>query len=80
MYNVEFCLYVGQQMTEFTIEGFAGFKLTTLMMLGTDCIQNVGSCKSNYHVITTTTTPMYNRIFPISYKQCKLMVKIHGIY
>ena len=29
----------------------AGFKLTTLVVLGTDCI---GSCKSNYHTITTT--------------------------
>jgi len=29
-----------------------GFELTTLVMIGTDCI---GSCKSNYHTITTTT-------------------------
>jgi len=28
-----------------------GFKLTTLVVIGTDCI---GSCKSNYHTITTT--------------------------
>jgi hypothetical protein len=27
-----------------------GFKLTTLVVIGTDCI---GSCKSNYHMITT---------------------------
>ena len=27
------------------------FKITTLMVIGTDCI---GSCKSNYHAITTT--------------------------
>jgi len=55
-----------QQMTQFTIEGCAGFKLTTLVMLGTDCI---GNCKSNTHAITTTTAPMYNRIFTIgSYK------------
>ena len=32
-----------------------GFELTTLVMLGTDCI---GSCKSNYHTITTTVAPM----------------------
>jgi hypothetical protein len=31
-----------------------GFKLTTLVVIGTDCI---GSFKSNYH--TTTTTPEY---------------------
>ena len=30
-----------------------GFKLTTLV-IGTDCI---GSCKSNYHKITTTSAP-----------------------
>ena len=29
-------------------------ELTTLVMVGTDCI---GSCKSNYHTITTTTDP-----------------------
>ena len=28
----------------------AGFKLTTLVVIDTDCI---GSCKSNYHMITT---------------------------
>ena len=31
-----------------------GFELTTLVVIGTDCI---GSCKSNYHTITTVTTP-----------------------
>jgi hypothetical protein len=30
---------------------YLGFKLTTLVVVGTDCI---GSCKSNYHMITTT--------------------------
>jgi len=30
----------------------AGFELTTLVVIGTDCI---GSCKSKYHAITTTT-------------------------
>ena len=29
----------------------AGFELTTLVVIGIDCI---GSCKSNYHTITTT--------------------------
>jgi hypothetical protein len=32
----------------------AEFKLTTLLVIGTDFI---GSCKSNYHMITTTTAP-----------------------
>ena len=30
---------------------WTGFELTTLVVIGTDCI---GSCKSNYHTITTT--------------------------
>ena len=33
---------------------WAGFELMTLMAIGTDCI---GSYKSNYHAITTTTAP-----------------------
>ena len=31
-----------------------GFELTTLVVIGTDCI---GSRKFNYHTITTTTAP-----------------------
>ena len=31
-----------------------GFELTTLVVICTDC---TGSCKSNYHTITTTTVP-----------------------
>jgi hypothetical protein len=30
------------------------FELTTLVVIGTDCI---GSCNSNYHTITATTAP-----------------------
>ena len=33
---------------------WSGLKLTSLVVIGTDCI---GSCKSNYHTITTTTAP-----------------------
>ena len=33
---------------------WAGFKLTTLVGIKTDC---TCSCKSNYHTITTTTAP-----------------------
>ena len=32
-----------------------GIEFTTLVVIGTDCI---GSCKSNYHTITTTTDPI----------------------
>jgi hypothetical protein len=34
---------------------WTGFKLTTLVTIGTDC---TGSCKSNYHTITTRTAPI----------------------
>ena len=34
---------------------WAGFELTTLMVIGTDCI---GSFNSNYHTITTTRAPV----------------------
>ena len=34
---------------------WVGFELTTLVLIGTDCI---GSYKSNYHAIMTTTTPL----------------------
>ena len=37
----------------------AGFKLTTLVVTGTDCI---GSFKSNYYAITTTMEPHVNYI------------------
>ena len=33
---------------------WAGFELTTLVVIGTDCIN---SCKSNYHTMMTTTAP-----------------------
>ena len=33
---------------------WVGFELTTLMVIGTDCM---GSCKSNYNAITTTAAP-----------------------
>jgi hypothetical protein len=36
---------------------WAGFKLITLVVIGTDYI---GGCKSNFHTITTTTTPHEN--------------------
>ena len=33
---------------------WAGFELTSLVVMGTDC---TGSCKSNYHTITTMMAP-----------------------
>jgi hypothetical protein len=33
-----------------------GLELTALVEIGTYCI---GSCKSNYHTLTTTTAPIY---------------------
>ena len=39
---------------------WAGFELTTLVVIGSDCI---GSCKSNYHAITTTTTSVFKQSF-----------------
>jgi len=36
----------------------AGFELTMLVVIGTDCIDNY---KFNYHTITTTTSPFANR-------------------
>jgi hypothetical protein len=37
---------------------WAGFKLTMLVVIGTDFL---GSYKSNYHTITTTTLPYFVR-------------------
>jgi hypothetical protein len=34
----------------------ARFKLTSFMVISTDCI---GSCKSKYHMNMATTTPLY---------------------
>ena len=34
---------------------WAGFELTTLVVIGIDC---TGSCQSNYHTITTTKAPI----------------------
>jgi hypothetical protein len=36
---------------------WARFELTTLVVIGTD---SIGSCKSNYHIITTTTVHLRN--------------------
>ena len=49
---------------------WVGFELTTLVVIGTDCI---GSCKSNYHTITTTTAP--HRRSKINYTNISLEQK-----
>ena len=51
---------------------WAGFELTMLVVIGTDCI---GSYKSNYHTITNTTAPI---LFSLSYVDNKLY--IYGSY
>jgi hypothetical protein len=42
---------------------WAWFKLTTSVVIGTDCI---GSYKSNYHKITTTVAPLNFRCFIVN--------------
>ena len=52
---------------------WAGFELTTLVGIGTDCI---GSNKSNYHSITTTTPPQ-QQVQLISYNECEMILSLH---
>ena len=49
----------------------AGFELTTSVVIDTHCI---GSCKSNYHTITTTTTPLK---FYMTYSYVYIFLYIH---
>ena len=57
---------------------WVGFELTTLVVIGTDCI---GSCKSNYHMITTTTTPNIDTGSFISTKfSLHITMLLHAIY
>jgi len=41
---------------------WTGFTLSTLVVIGIDC---TGSCKSNYHTITTTTPPQLFSYFSL---------------
>ena len=53
------------------------FELKTSVVIGTDC---TGSCKSNYHTITTTTTPLHLKWENIVYNKkfiIPLMTKCH---
>jgi hypothetical protein len=45
---------------EYTLP-WTGFEMTTLVVIGTDCI---GSCKSNYHTITTMMAPILAKVKP----------------
>ena len=58
---------------------WAGFKLTTLVAIGTDCI---GSYKSNYHMITTTTALKYRCMVCYKWKAQGLYMwdPIPGVY
>jgi hypothetical protein len=38
---------------------WVGFELTTLVVIGSDCI---GSCQSNYHMMTTTTVTLISLV------------------
>ena len=52
-----------------------GFKLTTLEVIDTDY---TGSCKSNYHTITTTTAPDRNLWFVNIVKTFLTLLHIYG--
>jgi hypothetical protein len=55
-----------------------GFELTMLVVIGTDCI---GSCKSNYHMITTMEAPrMIVHMQRSIYKLIKNMLWSHYFY
>jgi len=57
---------------------WAGFELTALVVIGTDCI---GSCKSNYHMITTTEAPrMIVHMQRSIYKLIKNLLWSHYFY
>ena len=43
---------------------WTGFELTTLVVIGIDCI---GSCKSNYHMIMDTAAPGYGNWSVVRY-------------
>jgi hypothetical protein len=51
------CQTLSQKVVSSTTRHETRFKLT-LVVIGTDC---TGSCKSNYHTITTTIAPLFQR-------------------
>ena len=59
------------------ILSWAGFEIPTLVVIVTDCM---GSCRSNYHTITTTTAKLpfsFTYVFfCISMSDCALMINV----
>ena len=55
---------------------WTGFKLTTLVVIGTDC---TCSCKSNYNTIMTTTVPSVTSVIYLNHylSNFKLVADIH---
>jgi hypothetical protein len=54
------------KMLYWLILSWAGFELTMLVVIGTDYI---GSYKSNYHTIATTTTPLFQYVYQCNIHQ-----------
>jgi hypothetical protein len=63
--------------TDKLYEYWVGFELTTLVVIGTDCIGN----KSNYHAITTMTVPSYfiKKTFTSPYSCDRVVFKIKNV-
>jgi hypothetical protein len=55
---------------------WAGFELTTLVVIDTDC---TGSCKSNYHTITTITASCQDQVTS-AWMQWQACQKIHMLW
>jgi hypothetical protein len=55
---------------------WVGFKLTTLVVIGTDCI-GTSSCKFNYYTIMTTTSPLILKESIPVYKMMKMSVSCY---
>ena len=54
-YRKSLTSFITQLCIKYTLP-WTGFKLTTLVMIGTN---DTGNCKSNYHTVTTTTVPSF---------------------
>jgi hypothetical protein len=58
---------------------WAWFKLTMLVVIGTDCI---GSCKSNYHAIMPTMAPLFvfeTHVFTSVHRNLRLVGGFHRV-
>jgi hypothetical protein len=65
-------LKTGSELIQYT-SPWSGFKLTTLVVMGIDCI---GSCKSTYNTITTMMAPKFLQHFSIGKLHFILLVVI----